>query len=199
MLTLRSKIEIGAALIALASIVVIARSYVDSKRDAAKLQATLTTQNAVIADAGKRETVRDAALKDSLAQIEDLKKNTTTPAEIIRQMPAVLPLPIPIAIQAPAPGATPAEIADLPAIVPAADLPALFQFAANCKECDEKLQAATADKADDAIKIGALTKERDDAVTAFKGGSKWTRIKKAAKWFAIGAAAGGVAVLTAKH
>lgn len=202
MLTLRSKIEIGAALIALASIAVIAGSYVASKRDAAKLQATLATQNAVIADAGKRETARATALKDTIAQIEDLKKKTTTPAAIIRQMPSVLPLPVPITIQAPPPakpGAAPVDFSKLPAMIPAQDIKPLFDFAANCKECQEKLAAAAGDKADDAIKLAALTKERDAAVTAFKGGSKWTRIKKAAKWFAIGAAAGGVAVLTAKH
>lgn len=196
MLTLRSKIELAAGILALAGLAVIAGSYRSAKRDAAKLQETITTQNAAIADAGKRETARDAALKVSLAQIEDLKKTTAkaTPATIIRTMPAVLPLPVPITIEAPAPGATPEEIAELPATLPAADIAPLFQFAANCKECEEKLQAATADRADDAIKIAGLTKERDAAVVAFKGGSKWTRIKKAAKWVAVGVGIGGAAV-----
>jgi hypothetical protein len=201
MLTLRSKIEIGAGILILAALGIIAGSYVSAKRDAAKLQATLATQNTVIADAGKRETARDAALKESIAQIEELKKKTTTPAAVIRALPSVLPLPVPITIQAPAPGKPGAEVdlTNLPATLPAADIKPLFDFAANCQECQKKLAAAAGDKADDAIKIGALTKERDDAVTAFKGGSKWTRIKKAAKWAAIGAAMGAAAVAVAKR
>ncbi len=200
-MTLRSKCELTAALLAIASIGIIAGSYLAAKRDAAKLRATLAAQNTVIADAGKRETARAAALQVSIGQVETLKKTTTTAPAIVRELPAILPLPVAIALRTPAPGAP----ADAPpdAIIPAADLKPLFDFAANCKECQEKLAAAAADKIDDADKIQALTKERDAAVTAFKGGSKWTRIKKAAKYVAGGAAAGallvGVAVLAAKH
>ncbi len=197
MLSLRSKIELTAGVLILAAIAVIAGSWIAAKRDAAKLKTTLAAQTAVIADAAKREANRAKALADSLAAIEDLKKKTTAPAAVVKNLPAFLPLPVPITIEKAAPGMTAAEIQSLPAVLPAADLPALFAFAANCKECDEKLAAAMADRADDAVKLKAMTKERDDAVTAFKGGSKWTRIKKAAKWLAIGVAmgAGAVAVL----
>jgi hypothetical protein len=198
MLSFRSKIEIGLAFLVLVSIAIVMSSYISAKRDAVKLQETLATQNAVIANADKRETARAVELKQSLAELEDLKKKTTTPAAIVRELPTVLPLPLPITIRVPAAGA-PGDPGPPPdAIIPAQDLKPLFDFAANCQECQKKLAAATADKADDAIKIGALTKERDEAVTAFKGGSKWTRIKKAAKWCAIGAAMGAAAVAVLK-
>lgn len=200
MLALRSKIELGAGILVIVSIGIIARSFIDAKREGMKPQATLATQNAVIADAGKREKARAAELQQSLTELEDLKKKTTTPAAIVRELPTVLPLPLPITIRipTPAPGA-PADAGPPPdAIIPAQDLKPLFDFAANCKECQEKLAAAAGDKQDDTIKIAALTKERDEAVTAFNGGSKWTRIKKAAKWCAIGAAMGAAAVAVLK-
>src|ERR1700739_2604048 len=76
---------------------------------------------------------------------------------------------------------------------PAADLKPLYDFAVDCKACQAKLGAAQADLADETLKSQALGKERDDALRAAKGGSVLRRIASAAKWFAIGAAAGAVA------
>lgn len=199
MLTLRSKIELGAALLVIVSIAIIARSFIEAKRQGDQLRATLATQNAVIADADKREKTRAAELQQSLAELENLKKKTTTPAAIVRELPSVLPLPLPITIRipTPAPGA-PADAGPPPdAIIPAQDLKPLFDFAVTCEECKKKLAAAVADKADDAVKIAALTKERDDAMSAFNDGSKWTRIKKRAKAFAVDAAIVGTVVAVA--
>lgn len=199
MLSLGSKIEIGLCLLVLVLMGIIAGSYISAKRYAVKLQETLKTQNALIADADKREKTRAAELQQSLTELEDLKKKTTTPAAIVRELPSVLPLPLPITIRipTPAPGA-PADAGPPPdAIIPAQDLKPLFDFAVTCEECKKKLAAAVADKADDAVKIAALTKERDEAVTAFNGGSKWTRIKKRAKAFAVDAAIVGTVVAVA--
>lgn len=201
-MTLRVKLEIAAAILALVAVAIVGGSWLGAREEAIKLKATLDAQNAVIADAGKREAARDAALRDSLAAVEDLRKRTQTPQEAIKALPQVLPLPQPITLNLPAAvaNADPSKAGlkpDAPvpqtATIPAADLKPLFDFAATCKECQAKLAAATADKADDAVKLAALTKERDAAVTAAKGGSKWQRIKRAGKWFAIGAAVGAVA------
>jgi hypothetical protein len=79
------------------------------------------------------------------------------------------------------------------ATLPAADLKPLYDFALDCKACQAKLTVAQSDLTDEKTKTAALTKERDAAVTAAKGGSAVRRIARAAKWFAIGAAAGAVA------
>jgi hypothetical protein len=74
----------------------------------------------------------------------------------------------------------------------------LYDFAADCKACQAKLGAAQADLADEKVKSQALGRERDDALRAAKGGSVLRRIARAAKWFAIGAAAGAVAAKAAR-
>jgi hypothetical protein len=204
MLTLRHKIEIAGALVALLAIGIFGGSWIAAREDAIRLKATLDAQNSVIAEAGKREDARAAALRDSLSQLEDLKKRTQTPTQVIQAMPQVLPLPQPITLNLPAAlaqgnpnlaGVQPGQTAT----IPAADLKPLFDFAASCKECQAKVLVLQQDKADDAIKIGGLTKERDTAVTAAKGGSVLQRIKKAAKWLAIGVVAGAVAVCGSGH
>ncbi len=77
--------------------------------------------------------------------------------------------------------------------IPAADLRPLYNYLLDCKACQAKLTAAQSDLADEKSKTATLTKSRDDAVRAAKGGSIWQRTLRAAKWFAIGAAAGAVA------
>jgi cobalamin biosynthesis Mg chelatase CobN len=92
------------------------------------------------------------------------------------------------------------------AILPAADLKPLYDFALDCKACQVKLAATQNDLNDERIKTAALTKERDAAVRtakggsalrrivrAAKGGSALRRIVRAAKWFVLGAAAGAIA------
>jgi hypothetical protein len=204
MLTLRHKLEIAGAILALVIIGIVYRAWLADHEERIKLKATLDAQNQVLADAGKREAAREVALKDSLAQLEDLKKRTQTPAQVIQALPQVLTLPQPITLTLPAAlaqgdpklaGVQPGQTAT----IPAADLKPLFDFAATCKECQQKVLALQQDKADDAVKIGALVKERNEAVTAVKGGTKWQRIKRAGKWFAIGAGAGIVALKASGH
>jgi len=76
--------------------------------------------------------------------------------------------------------------------VPAADLKPLFNFVQDCRACQAKLTAAQQDAQDEHAKNDALTKERDAAVKAAKGGGVWTRTVRAAKWLAIGFAVGYV-------
>jgi len=84
------------------------------------------------------------------------------------------------------------------AILPADDLKPLYDFALDCKACQAKLAAAQSDLTDEKTKTAALTKERDAAVTAAKGGTVLHRILRAAKWFVIGAAAGAIAAKTSR-
>ncbi|MGB7282914.1 MAG: hypothetical protein WBE13_11680 [Candidatus Acidiferrum sp.] len=91
---------------------------------------------------------------------------------------------------------TPSQPAN--AILPAADLKPLYDFAMDCKACQAKLSAAQSDLNDEKTENAALTKEKDAAVTAAKGGTVLHRILRAAKWFALGAAAGAVAAKAAR-
>jgi hypothetical protein len=84
------------------------------------------------------------------------------------------------------------------AVIPAADLKPLYDFSVDCKACQAKLAAAQGNLTDEKTKTTTLTKERDEAVRAAKGGSLLRRIARAAKWFAIGAAAGAFAARAAQ-
>jgi hypothetical protein len=83
---------------------------------------------------------------------------------------------------------------DLPnapiAQIPAADLKPLFDFVQDCRACQAQLAAAKQNSADDAAKIAALTRDRDAAITASKGGTFLRRLRRNAMWLALGAAAG---------
>jgi hypothetical protein len=203
MLTPRVKLEI-AGILAIVAIGIVGGSWLGAREEGIRLKATMDAQNAVLAGAAKREADRDALLKQSLASIEDAKQATKTPVEALERLPQVLPLPQPIYLTAATPASPGTSRAELPsaplpqtATIPAADLKPLYDFAADCKECQAKVATLEQDKTDDGVKLDALTKERDAAITAAKGGARWVRVKRAAKWFVIGAAAGAVAAAVA--
>lgn len=78
-------------------------------------------------------------------------------------------------------------------VLPLEDLKPLYNFALDCRACQAKLAAAQADLADERAKTAVLTRERNEAVRAAKGGGVLRRIVRNAKWLAIGAAAGALA------
>lgn len=73
------------------------------------------------------------------------------------------------------------------ATIPAADLKPLFDYIQDCRSCQAQLSAAKADLADEQSREAALTRERDAAIRAAKGGTLYHRIKQNAKWLATGA------------
>jgi hypothetical protein len=79
--------------------------------------------------------------------------------------------------------------------IPAADLKPLYDYVQDCRTCQAQLAAAKQNQTDDATKITALTRERDAAVTAAKGGTFWHRLRRNAAWFAIGAGLGAAATM----
>lgn len=83
------------------------------------------------------------------------------------------------------------------AVIPSQDLKPLYDFALDCQACQARLAAAHSDLSDERAKTAALTGEKNAALRAAKGGSLWRRVSRAAKWFAIGAAAGAVAARAA--
>jgi hypothetical protein len=84
-------------------------------------------------------------------------------------------------------------------VIPPEDLKPLYDFTLDCKACQSKLATTQADLADERTKTAGVAKERDAALQAAKGGTLLRRIGRAAKWFAIGAAAGALAAKSAHH
>lgn len=186
-----------AALAALALLAAVAAHSWLAARDArARLDATLLVNKHFIEQIEAREKERAERLRDSLAQIEQLKKRVRTPREIVRELPRALPLPQPIEITLPepapnAPPHTPPPAAI--ATIPQEDLKPLFDFVQDCRACTVRLDAATEDLRDARARAAALTAQRDAALHAARGGRFWSRARSAAKWFVLGAAVGAVA------
>jgi len=152
-----------------------------------------------------QQSTRDAAAKTQIATLERQKRTTKTPADILRRLPDVLPLPKPLTIENPAaPQSTnSASSSPAPAVssrpttpqirVPSEDLKPLYDNAIACKECQLELAAVTADLKDERAKSSILGKERDQALHVAKGGSVLHRVARAAKWLIVGAAVGAAA------
>jgi len=197
----------GLRLAALAVAVVLGASlwfaWKGEREERAQLTTDLKAARQSIAETTQRQATRDAALKKLIAALEDKKRRVNTPAQILKDLPEELPLPTAIAMDTGAcgnakdpkshsqNGCATGGLGD--AVLPKQDLKALYNFAVNCQECQAKLTAAQADMKDEQAKTLAVGRERDSALQAAKGGSVWRRVGRAAKWFAIGAAAGAVA------
>jgi hypothetical protein len=199
--------------VALAAAAIGFRSWLDARDDRAQMAATIASQNSIISAAEKREQDRAQQLADTLKQIAVLKSSVQSPQQVIREIPQYLPpLPQPLETIAPkTPAGAPAQPGEatagasgaakagqqLPAApdvrVPSADLKPLFDYVQDCRACQAKLAAAQQDSQDERTKNDALTKERDAAVKAAKGGSVWTRTVRVVKWVAVGFAVGYLA------
>jgi hypothetical protein len=188
------------------------------RRDRAQLAADLAAANQTLAQASSRQHERDAQLLQTLAALAAEKRMNTTPVQILSDLPKQIPLPVPLTLQSanltanaekppcssgPVCGpeglestqsrTNPPSKVPTQAILPTADLKPLYDFALDCKACQAKLAAAQADLTDERAKTATLTRERNEAVRAVKGGSLVRRITRNAKWLAIGAAAGAIA------
>jgi hypothetical protein len=213
-------LKLAEVLVPVLLVVTIFVSWQADRRDRAQLAAQLAAAQQTIAQATASQRDRDAALNQTLAQIATQKQAASTPDQILKDLPTALSLPAPITLQSALPPseaakagpAAPGQSSQLPsnptpkqgqpqpadAILPAADLKPLYDFALDCKACQAKLAASQSDLTDEKTKTAALTKERDAAVKAAKGGSALLRVARAAKWFALGAAAGAIAAKAAR-
>jgi hypothetical protein len=189
---------LSAALIAAA---LLADAWRSARRDSIQLNTTLASQNAAIQQAEAREKQRDAQLTAALAAITAQKRAVQTPQQAAQAIPEALPpLPLPISIRIPALStAKPGETPPATIIVPQVDLKPLYDDLQDCRANAIQYDAAKKDLADEQARTAALTRERDSAIAAAKGGTVWVRLKRGAKWFAIGAAAGAVAAAIARH
>jgi hypothetical protein len=187
-------LEIAALCAALLVAIFAFCAWIASRDEQQRLQTTLTAQKQIINAAGVRERDRDASLKIALAQINKLKRETRTPSQIIHDLPKYLPLPQPITF-VDAPNLSETEThhgmdasekdtvsqivalspLDRPPVapeaqVPAADLKSLYDFVQDYRACQLRLTAANQNAFDQTGNVAALTRERDVAIAAAKGG-----------------------------
>ena len=211
-------LRLAEILIAAATAAIVLAAWRADRRDRAQLAADLAAAKQTLAQADARQHDRDAQLLQTLATLAAGKRAVTTPAQIIHDLPNQIPLPAPITLQSAEPTTKPEKTtcssgltcgpeglestrpttnptskAPTQAILPTQDLKPLYDFALDCKACQVKLAAAQADLTDERAKTAVLTRERNEAVRAVKGGSLLRRIARNAKWLAIGAAAGAIA------
>jgi hypothetical protein len=224
---MRSTIEIVISVLALLLAALAFHAWLSWRDDQMRLQATLTAQKQLLDAADARERDRTAALQDTLSQIDALKRAAHSPAQIVRDLPKYMSLPQPITLtpdgavnppNAPANSSAaqqgsgssgetaaprpvvPKNLPDSPvAQIPAADLKPLYDFVQDCRSCQAQLAAVKLNADDDAAKIAALTRQRDAAITAAKGGSLWRRFRRNTLWFAVGVGAGAAALCSTGH
>ena len=196
----RTWLRIAALAIVVALGVSIYQAWRGAQREQAQLQEKVKSAQQVLSEATARQQSRQADLEQQLAQLQQEKATVQNPAQVVKALPDVLPLPKPLVLPAPhSPTTGQASGKDKPDApspavqLPAEDLKPLYDYAVGCKACQEQLATAQANLADEKVKTQALGKERDDALQAAKGGSLLQRVARAAKWFALGAAAGVVA------
>jgi hypothetical protein len=193
---LKSWLQIGAVGIVVVLGVSVVVAWRDVRREQAELQEKLKSAQQAVTDANMREETRQSALQQQLAGLQKKQATVRSPEQVVEELPTVLPLPKPLAIEE-TPQSDVAGQASGPGkptvILPVEDLKPLYDSAVACKECQAELKAAQANLADEKVKTQALGRERDDALKAAKGGTVLRRVARAAKWFAIGAAAGAVA------
>jgi hypothetical protein len=92
----RRTIEIVAFCVALLLAAMSIHAWLASRDEQQRLAAALAAQQKLLDAADARERTRQSALDATLAQIENLKRATQTPAQILASLPKYLPLPQPI-------------------------------------------------------------------------------------------------------
>jgi small-conductance mechanosensitive channel len=197
-----SKLKLAAVAVVILVAIGIVTSWQAQRKTNSDLTATLATQATQIKQAADREQQRTEQLNAALAKIAAQERQVQTPQQAAAAIPSVLPpLPLPVKIDLPDLSQTPKGSTPAPATIsiPQPDLKPLYDSLQDCRACQLERDAAKQNLADEQAQVTALTRERDAAITAARGGSFWVRTKRAAKWFAIGVAAGAALTVAARH
>jgi hypothetical protein len=88
---LRKHAALIALAVALTAAALLVHSYLDARKSAAQLADTIAAQQKIIADADARQSARDAALTQTLAQIDALKRAVQTPQQASAALANALP------------------------------------------------------------------------------------------------------------
>lgn len=181
----RTKLEVAGVILLLAGGYGGFRVWLADHDAHMQLQQTITTVQTE-RDTAKRE------LQDAVDKLKAEVNQVKTPAQAIGYVNKYVPIPVPISIpveSSPLPNSLKEQLdspTPKPIIIPQSDAVPFAKFVEGCRECDTKLAAAVKDNKQ-------LATERDAAIVVANGGTKWMRIKRAAKWISIGIAIGVVA------
>jgi hypothetical protein len=196
-LTIQIIILISTAIV----VALLADAWRSARHDSQQLAATLTAQNNSIQQAADREKQRDVQLASTLAAIQAQKLTVQTPQQASKQLASVLPpLPLPVSIHDPdlsvplPAGETPSTTIS----IPQPDLVPLYDELQDCRASNARSDGLQKDLSDEKTRSAALLHERNAAIAVAHGGTFFVRLKRAAKWFAIGVAA-GAAVAAVAH
>jgi hypothetical protein len=180
-----------------------------ARQDSARLQVQLDQAEQLFQQTVAAQQQRDKQLSLTLAQLNSLKSSVKSQHDILQALPSVLPLPKPVTAQTgnlgsgapPMDKPTNLDAPQPPTLtaLPPEDLKPLYDFALDCKACQARLSATTADLADEKTKTQALRRERDAALQVARGGSLRQRIKRSTKWLLLGAVAGAIAAKANSH
>jgi hypothetical protein len=92
-------LQAAGTLVAVAAATILFTTWRANRRDTAQLAADLATAKQSLAQVDARQRDRDKQLLQTLATLAAEKRNITTPAEILGDLPQQIPLPSPIALQ----------------------------------------------------------------------------------------------------
>lgn len=199
---MKLKVDIIIFVAALIAVVLIADAWRTARQDSQKLAASLAAQNTVIQQASDREKQRDSQLATALATIQTQKRTVQTPQQAANQLASVLPpLPLPVSIQGPDLSAPPApgQTISTTLSIPQPDLVPLYDDLQDCRASTAENAALEKDLSDEKTRSAALLHERDAAIAVMHGGTFFVRLKRAAKWFAIGVATGAAVAAVTHH
>jgi hypothetical protein len=197
---MKLSLNIAVLLVAAIAVALLADAWRSARHDSQQLASTLAAQNAAIQQAADHERQRDSQLADVLEKIQTQKRAVRTPQQAANDIPSVLPpLPLPVTLNGPnlSDPLPPGEAPPTTISVPQPDLVPLYDSLQDCRACAAQTAALESDLSDEKTRSAALQRERDAAIRASHGGSFLSRLKRSAKWFAIGVATGAaVAALT---
>lgn len=188
--------------VALVAVILIGRAWLQEHdaRLQAEARSTLDKQKAddaqaIIGSANNAKSQADATLKATLASIAQQRTIVVTPQQAATVANTLPNLPKPVeAKEVPATATAPAsqEI-----VIPKEDIPAFQKYKLDCDANAATLNACQLNTAQDkiiadegAVKLRAMTDDRDSWKATAKGGTFWHRLKHDAVQIGISAAVG---------
>lgn len=158
-----------------------------------------------VSDLAKQMDARDAAYQTQLQLLDKRFQAANSPQQVAALVSQLLALPKPITVVTPQPTAEnphPTPVAQIPEV----DFPSAKAYVQQCEDCKAQTAKLTADAADRQaqanlaqLQIDSLKKENTALAVEAKGGSTWTRTKRALKYIGLGVGIGAAALCASSH
>lgn len=194
-MTPRIWIELGAAVVVLAILAILGTSWVNTRIAQEHMQAQIDAQKLIVAHMEEDAKAREAKFVQDRADLLKLKPTAqTTPQQVVERIPQFINFPTAPKMEpetSPITGKLTPERQDM-VLVPE-NQKLLLEKLVDCQVCNIERAKLQADLAGADVKQKATEAQRDAALTEAHGGPFWKRVKSAAKWLVIGAAAGAIA------